>query len=83
VVAFNSMLGELETGTAQLKKYQAGLEEEVVVRTAELGTALEEAQQPLNETASTIAAAEAEFEIVRRELQNMSTAAPAKQMTGA
>jgi hypothetical protein len=53
---------------------------------ARLASAIESlahGQQPLNETASTIAAAEAEFEIVRRELQNMSTVAPAKQMTGA
>jgi signal transduction histidine kinase/DNA-binding response OmpR family regulator len=43
--AFNSMLGELETGTEQLKNYQAGLENEVAVRTAELATALQKAQQ--------------------------------------
>ena len=45
VVAFNSMLGELESSTEQLKKYQTGLENEVAVRTAELATALQEAQQ--------------------------------------
>ena len=45
VVGFNSMLGELESSTEQLRNYQTGLENEVAMRTAELATALQEAQQ--------------------------------------
>ncbi len=43
--AFNSMLQQLEAGAAQLQSYQSGLEQQVAARTAELGTALEEARQ--------------------------------------
>jgi hypothetical protein len=66
-----------------LKSTSAALGAMDLARLASAIESLAHGQQPLNETASTIAAAEAEFEIVRRELQNMSTAAPAKQMTGA
>ena len=45
VTSFNSMLGRLETSAAQLRSYQSGLEQQVAARTAELGTALEEARQ--------------------------------------
>jgi two-component system, sensor histidine kinase and response regulator len=45
VEAFNSMLGKLEANSHQLQVYHTGLEREVAARTAELGTALVEAQQ--------------------------------------
>jgi two-component system, sensor histidine kinase and response regulator len=44
VGSFNSMLERLETGEARLQAYQAGLEQQVAARTAELGAALVEAQ---------------------------------------
>lgn len=45
VRSFNSMMSRLEAGATQLQAYQTGLEQQVAARTAELGTALEEARQ--------------------------------------
>lgn len=55
VIAFNSMLSELEVSARQLQEYQLGLERQVTARTADLGAALEEAQQAVRAKADFLA----------------------------
>jgi two-component system, sensor histidine kinase and response regulator len=55
VEAFNSMLAELDASAQRLQNHQAGLEQQVAARTAELGAALREAQQAVRAKAEFLA----------------------------
>ena len=55
VEAFNSMLVELNASAQRLRNYQAGLEQEVAARTAQMGAALKTAQQAVQAKAEFLA----------------------------